>query len=188
MFYRTPHPPFASTPDTTEREAVALDCEMGIDKSGESQLIRLTLVDFFTGEPLIDSLVKPSIPMARYNTRYSGVNAADMRRAEESGSCIRGRDEARKRIWSYVGSETVVVMHAGENDLAALRWIHGAVVDSLLLERYAIPVEGGRSLKNLLSRRLGREIQKGEKGHCSFEDAMACRELVHWHCCQISNL
>jgi RNA exonuclease 1 len=174
MFHRTPEPLVASITDTTKWEAVALDCEMGIDKSGESQLIRLTLVDFFTGEPLIDSLVKRSAPMAHYNTRYSGVNAADMRRAEKSGSCIRGRDKARKRIWSYVGPGTVVVMHTGGNDLAALRWIHGAVVDILLLERYAIPVEGGRLLKNLLSRRLGREIQKGKKGHCSFEDAMAC--------------
>lgn len=172
---------------TSRREAVALDCEMGTAKSGEPQLIRLTLVDFFTGETLIDSLVKPSVPMSHYNTKYSGVTAADMRKAESSGSCIRGRDAAREHIWKYVGPETIVIMHGGQNDLCALRWIHLTVIDSFLLERFVSPVEGGKSLKNLSSRRLGRVIQKG-KGHCSLEDALACRELVHWHSCQIPNL
>jgi RNA exonuclease 1 len=168
----------------TKRKAVALDCEMGTARSGEIELIRLTLIDYFTGEKLIDSLVSPSVPMNHYNTRYSGVTAADMRSAERSGSCIRGRDAARSKVWKYVGPETVLIMHGGDGDLSVLRWIHSAVIDSCLLDRYAAPVEGGRSLKNLSLRRLGREIQKG-RGHCSFEDALACRELVHWHCCQI---
>lgn len=167
--------------------AVTLDCEMGVAKSGESQLIRLTLVDFFTGEALIDSLVKPAAPMSHYNTKYSGVTAADMRKAERSGSCIRGHHTARERIWKYVGPETIVIMHGGRNDLSALRWIHPTVIDSLLLERFVNPVEGGKSLKNLSFWRLGRVIQKG-KGHCSLEDALACRELVHWHICQIPDL
>ena len=171
-------------PVTTIRQAVALDCEMGTAMSGETQLIRLTLLDFFTGEILIDSLVIPSVPMRHYNTRYSGVTAADMREAERSGSCIRGRDAAREHVWKFVGPETIVLMHGGQNDLSALRWIHRAVVDSCLLERFATPTEGGKSLKNLSLRRLGRIIQN-RRGHCSLEDALACRELVHWHCCQI---
>jgi RNA exonuclease 1 len=162
-----------------------MDCEMGTSMSGEPELIRLTLIDFFSGEILIDSLVKPSVPMLHYNTRYSGVSAADMHNAERSGLCIRGRVAARERIWRYVGSETVLVMHGGQSDLSALRWIHTVVVDSLLLERYVEPIEGGRSLKNLVAGRLGRAIQGGRKGHCSLEDSLACRELVHWHAGQI---
>ncbi|ERF77155.1 hypothetical protein EPUS_08459 [Endocarpon pusillum Z07020] len=167
-----------------KRKAVALDCEMGTAKSGETELIRLTVVDFFTGEKLIDSLVRPDVPMAHYNTRYSGVTAAAMRNAENSASCIWGRDAAREQVWRFVGPETVVVMHGGSSDLSALRWIHSVVVDSHLLERFNEPVEGGKSLKNLSLCRLGRRIQNG-RGHCSFEDALACRDLVHWLVCQI---
>lgn len=203
MFYPTPKPePLSESqqlsrpvPDhmqayrgflsaTAKRKAVALDCEMGTAKSGETELIRLTLIDFFGGEKLIDSLVIPSVSMSHYNTKYSGVSAADMRAAENSGSCIWGRDAAREQVWAYVGPETIVIMHGGSGDLSALRWIHSAVIDSFLLERFNLPIEGGKSLKNLSLRRLGQVIQSG-KGHDSFEDALACRELVHWHSCQI---
>ena len=169
---------------TAKRKAVALDCEMGTAKSGETELIRLTLIDFFTGEKLIDSLVRPDVPMAHYNTRYSGVTAADMRNAENSASCIWGRDAAREQVWRYVGPESIVIMHGGSSDFSALRWIHSVVVDSHLLERFNEAVEGGKSLKNLSLWRLGRTIQNG-RGHCSFEDALACRDLVHWLVCQI---
>ncbi len=169
---------------TAKWKAVALDCEMGTAKSGETELIRLTLIDFFTGEKLIDSLVKPDAAMAHYNTRYSGVTAADMRSAENTRSCIWGRDAAREQIWRYVGPETIVIMHGGSNDLSALRWLHSFVVDSYLLERFNEGVQGGKSLKNLSLCRLGQTIQNG-RGHCSFEDALACRELVHWLVCQV---
>lgn len=41
---------------------------------------------------------------------------------------------------------------------------------------------GPLSRKGLVLRRLGRPIQmSGNKGHDSLEDAMASRDLVHWH-------
>ncbi|MCJ1310950.1 hypothetical protein MMC25_004619 [Agyrium rufum] len=222
---------------------------------------------------------------AHFNTRYSGVSAADMRRAVQEKNVIWGRDEARRMIWRYVGRETVVVVHGGNGDFAALRWIHGEVVDTYLAERFvahdeqqnkqppignaatrnsnnitlheiqttvptsnSVPVdvvkshsisnnqantslfvppktsnpsqpkttdptaspasnpssakpqdepkpppnkpnpkpEGGKSLKYLAQSRLGRTIQAGGKrGHCSEEDARACRDLAWWHCCRI---
>lgn len=37
-------------------------------------------------------------------------------------------------------------------------------------------------MKSLTLVKLGREIQNaGKKGHCSLEDAIATRDLVHWY-------
>ncbi|KAK1675038.1 hypothetical protein BDP55DRAFT_553421 [Colletotrichum godetiae] len=116
------------------RRAVAMDCEMGVAYDGESELIRVTLVDYFTSEILLDSLVYPQVRMAHYNTRYSGVSRPDMEAAKSKGKCITGGlANVRAAVWEWVSAETVVVGHAVHNDLASLRWIHTKVVDSLIL-------------------------------------------------------
>lgn len=116
------------------RRAVAIDCEMGTAFDGESELIRLSVVDYFTAEILLDSLVSPSVPMQHYNTRYSGVSRQDMEEARRKGKCIIGGvAAAREQLWRWVGPETVVIGHGVNNDLASLRWIHPLVIDSLLL-------------------------------------------------------
>ena len=116
------------------RVAVALDCEMGTAVDDDSELIRLTVVDYFTGEPLIDSLVYPDIEMKHFNTRWSGITRGDMERSRRQGQCIDGRDAARWAIFDYVGPSTIVVGHGAQNDLSSLRWIHHRVVDSHMVE------------------------------------------------------
>ncbi len=116
------------------RVAVALDCEMGTAIDDDSELIRLTVVDYFTGEPLIDRLVYPDIEMKHYNTRWSGISRSDMEKARRQGECILGRDAARKAIFDYVGPSTIVVGHGAQNDLSSLRWIHHRVIDSHMVE------------------------------------------------------
>ena len=164
--------------------AIALDCEMGTSTTGESELIRLTAVDFFTGNILIDNLVSPSVPMAHYNTRYSGVTPGAMHHAVRTRTAIHGRDRARLALLQYCGPDTVIIVHGGSSDFSALRWIHPLIIDSCILEGYnGVKVPGGKSLQNLAKVKLGREIQvrdpkRGVFGHDSYEDAMACRELV----------
>lgn len=41
-------------------------------------------------------------------------------------------------------------------------------------------VKGENNLKNLYRELLGRDIQKGRKGHCSFEDAFAAQEVANF--------
>ncbi|KAK3292831.1 uncharacterized protein B0H64DRAFT_402899 [Chaetomium fimeti] len=126
--------PTASGVTTKHRVAVAIDCEMGTAFDGESELIRLTVVDYFTGKALIDSLVYPDIPMKHFNTRWSGITRGDMERSRRERKCIMGRDAARTAIFRYVGPSTIVVGHGAQSDLLCLRWIHHRVVDSLLVE------------------------------------------------------
>lgn len=131
----TPKTPNTSTP---KRTAVALDCEMGVSIYGEPELVRLSLVDFFSGEILIDSLVYPHVRLQHLNTRYSGVTRAMLEEARRRRECIwGGRNAARNRVWRYVGRETIVMVHGGQGDLLALRWIHDRVIDTYI-------VEGGR--------------------------------------------
>ena len=235
--------------DVSHRIAVALDCEMGINKAGDSELIRVTVIDYFTTETLIDKLVFPTVPMHHLSSAYSGVTWAMLNAAAAKGECIHGRAAALEEVWKFVGPETIVVAHSGYNDLASLRWRHYRIVDTYLIdaiperekererirelnkligEQKAVdskkPDQAGKettktteppfqgqsdkvtsektdsaktqgqqytprkvksrgpfSLQTLAKTRLDRDIQTGSKGHDSLEDALATRDLAHWH-------
>jgi len=129
---------FHTTPETTNsgtrRDAVAFDCEMGNSKLGEPELIRLTLVDYFTSEVLVDKLVYPDVGMKDLNTRYSGVTWQQLDQARRRGDCFLGRDAAREAVWKYVDVDTIVIGHGVQNDLKCLRWIHRNIIDTFTLE------------------------------------------------------
>ncbi|PSN74940.1 hypothetical protein BS50DRAFT_615717 [Corynespora cassiicola Philippines] len=130
QFHRTPFwaPSFSSL-----RDAVALDCEMGTSIYGTSEVLRVTLIDYFTGQVLINNLVDPGVPIANYNSRFSGVNERLVEEATREGTCIFGCENARFAIWNFVGPQTIVVGQSVDNDLRALRWIHDRVIDSFVL-------------------------------------------------------
>jgi RNA exonuclease 1 len=107
---------------------------MGTAVSGDSELIRITVIDYFTSDILLNSFVEPDVPMLHLNTKYSGVTWADIRKAKREGTCLYGTAAARKALWHFVGPQTVVVGHGASSDLRALRWIHNAVVDSQVVE------------------------------------------------------
>ena len=106
---------FHATPDMWEypdiRPVVAIDCEMGTAESGDSELIRITLIDYFSSAVLVDNLVYPDVKIANYNTRYSGVTRRDMNDSLTNGKCLRGKKGAREAVWRFVGRDTVVVGH-----------------------------------------------------------------------------
>ncbi|RDA93388.1 hypothetical protein CP533_1965, partial [Ophiocordyceps camponoti-saundersi (nom. inval.)] len=139
IFYTTPSPPsplqFAAV--------VVIDCEMGIADLGDSELIRVSVVDYFSRAILLDKLVMPDIKVAHYNTKYSGISRAMMEDALRRGNCLLGRDEARKAVLRFVGPDTIVVGHAGNQDLTSLRWIHPLVIDTLCLEKKRRKVDEG---------------------------------------------
>ncbi|RKF57631.1 RNA exonuclease 3 [Erysiphe neolycopersici] len=120
--------------DSVPRHAVALDCEMGTNKYGETELIRISAIDYFSSEVLIDSLVFPDVPMSDYNTRYSGVSIRQMEYAYRKRLCFFGKDSAREAVWKFVGPKTIIVGHSANNDLSALRWIHEPIIDTMLID------------------------------------------------------
>ncbi|KAJ5779816.1 hypothetical protein N7457_007536 [Penicillium paradoxum] len=153
------------------RYAIALDCEMGITDLGEQELIRISAIDYFSGEVLIDKLVFPKVKMWHLNVRYSGIDWSQMYTAKDANNVINGRDEARNLLFQYLGPKTVLVMQGGRSDLLALRIRHHHVLDTLSL------ADG--SLKTKAKKYLDREIQQG-RGHDSLEDALACRDIADY--------
>jgi RNA exonuclease 1 len=107
---------------------------MGTAATGDSELIRLTMVDYFSEEILVDNIVLPDVPMLHLNTKYSGVTWADIRNAQRKRTGLDGKPGARQAFWKYVGPDTIVVGHDVQNDLRALRVIHMLVVDSFVTE------------------------------------------------------
>lgn len=196
--YANPHPQFMPPAPVRKqkpkdiRDVVTLDCEMGSPKVGtslDSVLIRISLVDFFTCQTLIDSLVAPDIDMQHYNTRYSGVTFAMMRNAVRRGEAIQGLKAARELFMKYVDASTIIIMHGGQSDLKALRIIHPAhkIIDTYVLESYYPSKEEQgqkKSLKDVCMRRCGIVVQDAKlangraAGHDSMEDALAAREIV----------
>lgn len=154
---------------------------MGAAKTGEPELVRLTAVDYFSGETLLDSLVFPQVKMWHLNKRFSGVDWSMLYKARDAGRVINGRDAARRQLWKFVGRDTIVIVHGGTNDFFSLRWIHHMVIDTLDCEsRLEMPAKSP-GLRNLAKIHLGREIQKGRAGHDSLEDAQATRDLAVWY-------
>jgi RNA exonuclease 1 len=156
------YPTTLSSPTHSDiRRAVALDCEMGQAANGDPELIRVTLIDYFSDAVLIDKLVEPDVEMAHLNTKYSGVTWADMKKARRERTILRGKFAARQAVWRYVGPNTIVVGHGLNNDLHSLRWIHRLVVDSF------VTAFGRRKTKEAEEARAAEAIataQKDSKG------------------------
>jgi RNA exonuclease 1 len=162
---------FTSTPPP--HAIYALDCEMGYTTHG-LEVIRVTLVAA-SGCPVYDSLVRPEHPVIDYNTRFSGISESDFSE-NETKSLV----EVQNDLMCLINPDTILVGHGLGNDLRALRIIHNTVVDTsiIFLDERKLPYR--RSLKSLASSILKKEIQQGSAGHCSFEDASACMDLMLW--------
>ncbi|KAL7923200.1 ribonuclease H-like domain-containing protein [Trichoderma austrokoningii] len=121
--------------------AVVIDCEMGTASTGETELIRVSAVDYFSGAVLLDSLVYPDVKMVHYNTRYSGITRQQMENARRARSCLFGRASARQALWKFIGPTTIVIGHGGNSDFSSLRWIHPVIIDTFIIEKNNRPPE-----------------------------------------------
>ena len=192
--------PFVRTEGKGEKAggAVAVDCEMAYTTMG-MELVRLTVTAWPGGAELVDVLVRPVGEILDINTRFSGVQAADMAKAKpydgipsagdnstqadgtESGGLriVESPAAARALLLRHLSPRTPLIGHALENDLCAVRLCHATAVDTVLLYPHprGLPVRHG--LRALVERHLGRQIQTGgAQGHDSKEDARAAGDLV----------
>ncbi|KAK8043447.1 ribonuclease H-like protein [Apiospora rasikravindrae] len=181
---------FLAPKSQTARPAVVLDCEMAATRRSKSELISICALDFFTGEVLVKSLVKPPLPIVQWKSNIHGITPAAMDVAHTNGQTLDGPQGARAELWKHVGEDTVIIGHALGHDLDALRIAHQRVVDSSIVTAEAV---FGKDTK-LLRRRwglavlckdlLGLAIRQGATSrsgvHDDLEDALATRELVLW--------
>lgn len=149
-------------------KAVGIDCEMGFTTQG-FELLRITAIDFLTGEEVIDILVRPFGEVVDLNTKFSGI-AQISEDAEEFQAAI-------ARLGSVIDHETILIGHGLENDLNAMRFLHSRVVDTAILyPKHKATPKFRYSLKQLCFEFLGRTIQTGE--HDSSEDSLAAIDIV----------
>ncbi|EFJ43182.1 hypothetical protein VOLCADRAFT_66232 [Volvox carteri f. nagariensis] len=148
---------------------VALDCEMCITEAG-FELTRISLTGFPSGAVLMDELVLPHNPILDYNTRYSGITSKMLE------GCTNRLEDVRERFLTLVSSECLLVGHALENDLAALRTCHGRILDTAVLFPHPKGPPFKSALKILARRFLRRTIQDG--AHDSAVDARTALDLA----------
>jgi RNA exonuclease 1 len=149
----------------------ALDCEMCYTTHG-MELLRVTVVAA-NGRLVYDSFVRPENYIIDYNTRFSGITASDL-----NEHATKTLQDVQNDLMGFINADTILVGHGLETDLRVLRMIHGKVIDTSIIFPHSNGLPYRHSLKLLVRYILDRDIQQGSSGHCSFEDAAACMELI----------
>ncbi|KAK2669425.1 Exonuclease, RNase T/DNA polymerase III [Fusarium oxysporum f. sp. vasinfectum] len=146
----------ASYPSSLEpkRKAIALHCEMAGVVNGESEIISICAIDFFTGEVLINSLVKPHEPIIDWRTNIHGIRPATLAIAASQGQILYGWEAARKELLKHINTETAMVGQSLQQDLKRLRVSHEKIFDTAILTAEAV-------------------LEQGSNTHDALEDAMA---------------
>ncbi|EDO17720.1 hypothetical protein Kpol_1033p25 [Vanderwaltozyma polyspora DSM 70294] len=146
---------------------LALDCEMAFTSLGY-EMIRLTIVDFFSLQTLFDEIIQPIGDIIDLNTQFSGVHGIDRNTALTYQAAI-----GRVLCNQLINKNSILIGHGLENDLNVLRIVHHKVIDT------AIIYSKGKfkpSLKNLVFEHIDRKIQTGE--HDSSEDAIGSMDVI----------
>ncbi|WKY05160.1 hypothetical protein Q1695_005855 [Nippostrongylus brasiliensis] len=169
-FHATPAP--GGPLDPRSKAFYALDCEFVYTTVGK-EAARMTVVDG-CGKEVIDCVFQPEHELVDPNTRYSGLTSKELENTAQKLGDIRAL------LFGLINSETLLIGHALENDLKALRIVHDNVIDTSVLFSRS-PNEGRcfkQSLKSLALQNLDMEIQTEACGHDSAEDAWAAMQLV----------
>lgn len=149
----------------------ALDCEMSFTNRG-LELTKVSVINT-DGKLVYDTFVLPDSPIVDYNTKFSGITAKNL-----SGKNVKSLREVQNDLMGFINADTILVGHALENDLRALKIIHQKVVDTSVLYPNARGYPHKHSLKLLSQRYLDLEIQTGSNGHNAHEDAWAALQLT----------
>jgi RNA exonuclease 1 len=161
---------------TSGLDVYALDCEMVLTTDDVYSLARISVLDW-SGTTVLDSFVKPSLPVKNYFTQYSGVTPALLLNVTTTLA------EIQSKLLTLLTPSTVLLGHSLESDLNAMKLTHPFIVDTALIYPHPRGPPLRSSLKFLTQKYLHREIQvSNDKGHNSVEDALAVLDLVKLKC------
>lgn len=163
-------------------QAIAVDCEMCETQDPVSgckdprALCRISIVDAENGEVLLDSLVKPNWPVVNYRTFVNGITEEHL---ESVKFTLR---HAQAFLLALCSQETVMIGHALQNDLAAMRLEHYCVVDSINLYDAVDNPEASVSLRDLASTVLKQTMPDVHDSVNDARTALAC--IKHYLDCK----
>lgn len=173
--------PFDASLHTELPHAIAIDCEMCETKDPVSgnidarALCRISVVDVETDEVLLDSLVKPSLPVSDHRTWVNGITP------EHLDSVQFTLRHAQAFFMALLTTETVVMGHAVHNDLAALRIEHFCVVDSACLFVAEDSPAATVALRDLATTLLQTEMPSHHDSVLDSRIAFQCLEYYRQH-------
>lgn len=153
----------------------ALDCEMCYTGKG-LEVTKVTLVSS-DGQKVYEKFVRPATKIIDYNTRFSGITKKDL---VARNNRVASLPEVQQDLLQYINADTILIGHALDNDLRALKIIHDKVIDTSLSFEHENGSNFKHSLRSLTLKYLNRTIQNSDQGHSSFEDSRACLELMLW--------
>jgi len=148
-------------------DIAALDCEM-IYSTGGFRVARVSVVDA-SGKEVLDELIKMDdgveavcvisllplllvrvyfwvvdLPPRDLNTRFSGI-----RPEEYATRGVLPLESVRRALDRLIGADTILIGHALDNDLRALRLVHRRVVDTAALFPHTRGLPYRRALRDL---------------------------------------
>lgn len=161
------------------------------------EVVRLSAVDFLTGEILLNTLVLPTAKVIRWKSDITGITAETITEAKQrrGHGLLKGWKAARAELWRFINADTVLIGQSLHHDLEVLGMLHRRVVDSAILAAAAASGGGGPTvtgarprtfgLKLMCRELLGVDVQCCGDGqvHDCLEDVLATRELVLWMLC-----
>ncbi|KAE8883511.1 hypothetical protein PF005_g123 [Phytophthora fragariae] len=161
----------------THLKIVAVDCEMCVTQHADSlerktnALCRVSAVD---GENMLRNIISDFVVhqpedgflMVDPKTDIHGITP------QQIASCKITMAQAQKKMLKYINSDTIVVGHSVNGDLASLRINHRRVIDTALIFRRkdGSPSRATPGLKDLTKFLLGFDMPQG---HDSTVDAQA---------------
>jgi len=116
------------SPNTKGKLVLGLDCEMVYAKDDTNALARASVVSF-SGQLYNAYVLRDKDKVLDYRTSVSGVEAHHL--LPENGALT--FEEVQEQVLALISPETILVGHALQNDLKALRICHTKVVDTALL-------------------------------------------------------
>ncbi|CAG2100667.1 unnamed protein product [Medioppia subpectinata] len=149
-----------------------LDCEMCYTTHG-LELTRVTVVTA-NQTPIYETFVKPSHPILDYNSKFSGIKEADLKRVTTTLS------DVQNKLQSLFNDKTILIGHSLDSDLKALKLIHNTVVDTAQVFPHKRGLPYKRALRTITAEVLKKIIQDDVDGHDSREDATAALKLMLW--------